>query len=109
MRGTKYSGMREGRESFLNLKTRHNFLLWSYMVIEQSLFSKFKCNFSLIKINKNRYEKLVPKWYSMALGSAVGLNRLFLMANFIEPQLNWNELDEQTMSRQVRFISSCKK
>ena len=50
-----------------------------------------------------RYDNVVPKWYSMALGSAVGLNRLFLMANFIEPQLNWDELDEQTLSRQVSF------
>jgi len=46
----------------------------------------------------------VPKYYSYALGSVIGLNRLLLMANLIEPQINSNQLKEEITSRQKHLM-----
>ena len=50
-----------------------------------------------------RYESLVPKWYSYAIGSVVGLNRFLIMANILQPQINSDNLKEEISNRQVRI------
>lgn len=51
---------------------------------------------------------MVPKWYSYAIGSAVGLNRLLLMANIIKPQVNSEKLNEEIVNRQKHLMSNPK-
>jgi hypothetical protein len=44
---------------------------------------------------------VVPKWYSYALGSAVGINRILLMVNMIKPQMSSDKLTDDVLNRQV--------
>lgn len=48
------------------------------------------------------YENLVPKWYSYAIGSIIGLNRFLIMSNFLKLQINTENLSESISSRQVK-------
>ena len=50
----------------------------------------------------------MPKYYSYALGSVVGLNRLLLMANLIEPQIHSNQLKEDVLNRQKHLMCNPK-
>ena len=47
------------------------------------------------------YDTVVPKFYSYALGSAVGLNRFLMLANLIQPQMNVSQSSEDVTNRQV--------
>lgn len=49
------------------------------------------------------YKSIVPKWYSYAIGSVIGLNRFLLMANLLKPQISFDGLAENITNRQVRF------
>lgn len=53
-----------------------------------------------------RYDKIVPRYYSYALGSVVGLNRFLLMANLIEPQLDQH--NQNISYRQKHLMSNPK-
>lgn len=50
----------------------------------------------------NRYENMVPKWYSYAIGSLIGLNRFLIMANVLKPQINNDKLPQDIINRQVK-------
>jgi hypothetical protein len=47
---------------------------------------------------------MLPKWQNYAFGSVIGLNRLLMVANIIEPQLGSNGLNETILNRQVIFL-----
>ena len=46
----------------------------------------------------------MPKWYSYAIGSAVGVNRMLMMLGLIKPQLN--EQTDDISVRQVRLANT---
>ena len=50
------------------------------------------------------YEHVLPKWNSLAIGSVIGLNRVLLMLNLIEPQINLKNIPEDLTNRQVNII-----
>ena len=58
----------------------------------------------LFKNFKKRYENIIPKYYSYAIGSVIGLNRFLLMANLIEPQINSNHLNQDATNRQKHLM-----
>jgi hypothetical protein len=51
------------------------------------------------------YDSVVPKWYSYAIGSAVGINRIFMMLGIIKPQLT-DQIDDISI-RQVGHERLC--
>lgn len=48
------------------------------------------------------YEKFLPRWYSYSLGSAIGLNRVLMMLGLIQPQIDFNDVDN--LNRQKHLI-----
>ncbi|CAF0829974.1 unnamed protein product [Brachionus calyciflorus] len=54
------------------------------------------------------YESMVPKWYSYAIGSVVGLNRFLIMANVLKPQIHTENLNDDILNRQKYLMSNPK-
>ena len=55
------------------------------------------------------YEHILPKWYSYAIGSTVGLNRILLMTKFMQPQIKEESCTfEQISSRQKHLMCNPK-
>ncbi len=46
----------------------------------------------------------MPKWYSYALGSTIGLNRLLLMAKFLQPQMNFDDSSMEDVVNRQKYL-----
>jgi hypothetical protein len=46
----------------------------------------------------------MPRWYSYALGSTVGLNRLLLMAKFLNPQMSVDDVSNEDVANRQKYL-----
>ena len=73
-------------------------------MIHIMLFIIYNYLFSFVNFLLYLFQNIIPKYYSYAIGSVIGLNRFLLMANLIEPQINSNHLNEDATNRQKHLM-----